>query len=628
MFNIVSEFQTTAIVFADSHGPYAVDGGSPVTLTAGVPNPNAIYEWDLGDGNTATGPTVSHTYGDDGVYVARLTVTVNQPGGDTSQHYALIQVRNVPPVVDVGPDRTVNEGDVTAFTGTFTDVQWLETHEATWDWGDPQPPDPGTVTETHNQPLGRGTVSGSHAWGDSGTYTITLSVRDEGGAVGRATSTVTILNVPPTVDAGPHMFAYPCCVLTLTGNFTDPGWFDSHAGFWDFGDCTPPQRAVVREQHDPPAGKGVALASHTYHECGVYDVTCVVIDDDGGKGKATTVVTVVDIRNKRFEDGFNYSEWGAVANHWEPYIASIPSFASAQATTPAGFSAGTDIFAAEEYCVHHGERSQRIHFAGQSRAGLMQTVGANAQWDYQVSVWYSLNEQSGGKSELIKDLDDPSDLVPADQAGGTARLGIDPTGGTDPSSPDIVWSEGYLRPEWAQLSVRATATGSAFTVFLEGEGSGRLGVDVFFDDAALLAVQPFCPPAQPTAYCVDFSDLRPDLNVPPTYVKDDFRFVALDGREQLVVPLGPPVSQNGLQVHGEGLEIDTPFVASAVYITLVAPRTVPVTVTASNAGNNQLGQVNGTGTGTVQTLQIHEEGIAHVRVTGKGISVIKACADQ
>jgi PKD repeat protein len=628
MFTIVSEYQTTAIVFADSNGPYAVDGGSAVTLTAGAPNPNASYEWDLGDGNTATGPSVSHTYGNDGVYVARLTVTVNQPGGDTSQDYALIQVRNVAPVVNVGPDLTVNEGDVVAFTGTFTDVQWLETHKATWDWGDQQPSDPGTVTETHNPPLGRGTVTDSHAWGDSGTYTVTLSVRDQGGAIGRATTTVTVLNVPPSVDAGPHMFAYPCSVLTLSGKFTDPGWFDDHAGFWDFGDGTAPQRAVVREQHHPPAGQGVAIASHTYRECGDYEVTCVVIDDDGGKGKATTVMTVVDIRNRRFEDGSYYGEWGTVANHWQAYLASIPSFTSEQVGPPAGFSSGTDIFAAEEYCVRHGRRSQHIHFAGAARAGLMQTVGANAQWDYQVSVWYSLNEQSGGTSELIEDPDDPSDIVPADQIGGTARLGIDPTGGTDPSSLDIVWSEGNLRPEWAQLSVRATAVGRALTVFLEGEGHGRLGVDVFFDDAALLAVQPFCPPAQPRESCVDFSDLKPEMNLPPAYEKDDFRFVALDGKAQRILLLGPPVSQNGLQVHAEGLEIDTPFVASAVYITLVAPRDVPVIVSAFNAGNSQLGQATGTGTGTVQMLQIHKEDITHVKVTGKGISVIKVCADQ
>ena len=135
MFNAISQFAATEIVFANSGGPYAVNGGTPLLLKAGVINSNASYQWDLGDGGTANTPTVVHTYGKDGIYIVRLTVTVNQPGGVTSQHYGLIQVRNVPPVVNAGPTKTVDEGDVVPFTGSFADVQWLETHTAMWDWG-------------------------------------------------------------------------------------------------------------------------------------------------------------------------------------------------------------------------------------------------------------------------------------------------------------------------------------------------------------------------------------------------------------------------------------------------------------------------------------------------------------
>ena len=74
MFKVISKFATTDIVFANSQGPYLVNGGTPVTLTSGVPNANATYAWDLGDGTTASTPTVVHTYGKDGVYLAKLTV--------------------------------------------------------------------------------------------------------------------------------------------------------------------------------------------------------------------------------------------------------------------------------------------------------------------------------------------------------------------------------------------------------------------------------------------------------------------------------------------------------------------------------------------------------------------------
>ena len=512
MIKVISTFQNTDVVPANSHGPYAITGGSPVTLSAGVPNANSSYSWDLGDGTTATTPDVVHTYGDDGIFLAKLTVQVNQPGGATSRHFALIRVVNVPPTVDAGPNMTVNEGDVVAFQGSFTDPQWLETHTARWDWGDSQPPDNGVVTETHNPPLGKGTVDGNHAWGDSGVYTVSLSVQDKGGAIGRASATVTVLNVPPKVSAGRPMFAYPCCVLTLAGEFIDPGWLDSHAAFWNFGDGSETERAVVRETHDPPAGRGKAIASHVYHRCGDYAAVCTVIDDDSGKGSSSVTIRVVYIRNPHLEDGFHERRYGTVANHWEPYLAQLPSFNSAPQNASPQTAAGSiatsgalNIFSAEEYCVHDGQRSQRIQFQGRMRAGILQMVGANPGWDYQITVWYSLNEQAGGDSLLIPDSDEPSTAAP-DTIGGTARLGVDPHGNADPMADSLVWSEGYIRRHWAQLSVRVTAVSQRITIYLEGQGEGSLGVDVCLDGTALIAVQPFCP--VPVKICVDFSRLE------------------------------------------------------------------------------------------------------------------------
>jgi PKD repeat protein len=631
MFKVVSDFANTEIVFADSNGPYVINGGTPVTLTAGAPNAHATYQWDLGDGTTASTPSVVHTYGSDGVYVAKLTVTVNQPGGDISQHYAQIEVINVPPVVNAGPSHTVKEGDIDPFTGTFSDVQWLETHTAMWDWNDPQKPTPGVVTETHSPPIGQGTVTGSHAWGHSGNYTVTLRVKDKGGAVGQGTTLVKVLNVPPTVSAGSPMFAYPCTVLTLEGKFTDPGWFDVHAGFWDFGDCTGLQKAVVREKHEPPAGTGVAISSHIYHECGTYLVTCTVIDDDGGVGNDSTVVRVVDIQNKRFEDGYCLRQLGAVANHWQPYLAPLPLLGAADNFTLVRFTDGSDIFLAEHNCVHYGQKSQRIRFSGMFRAGIFQSVGANPGWDYQVSVWYSLNEQAGGVSKLLEVVNTPADIIPPDQKGSTARLGIDPTGGTDPSSADIVWYNGHLRPEWSQLSVRATATASTITIFLEGQGEGRLGTDVFFDDANLLAVQPFCPtqlPPPPVEVCAGFSDLE-TREEPSVFVENHFRFTALDGSSQEVVPLGSPVNQRALLVRQAGLETTLPFIADLVRVTLATFEGIPATVTALDSSENRVSEVDGSPTGELQTLTVSGKGITKVIVKSKGqVWIIKICARQ
>jgi PKD repeat protein len=616
MITVISTFEATAIVPADSQGPYTVDAGSPVTLSAGATHPDATYEWDLGDGATATTPVVVHTYADDGIYTAKLKVVVNQPGGGTSRHFATIRVRNVPPVVNAGPDRTVNEGDVIPFTGSFTDVQYPDTHEATWDWGDSQTPTAGVISETHTPPKSIGTVTASHAWGDSGTYTVTLSVRDEDGGVGQSTLTMNVLNVPPTVDAGPALYAYPCSVITLTAKFTDPGWLDTHTGTWEFGDCSPVQTAVIREQNKPPKGTGVAIASHTYECCGIYPATCVVTDDDGASGQDVAIIRVVDVENPGFESGFRIRTGGAVGNAWEPYRAEIPVFGKPPAHE-LEIVPGPEVFLAEEFPVHSCRRSQRIRFDGETRYGIRQRVGANAGWDYQISAWYSIAEQSAS----------------------TARLGLDPTGGTDPTAASVIWSEGFDRTEWRQLAVRATVPQAGFlTIFLEArggvrtdlpesvdnnapKGAGHLSCDVYFDDVALLPVQPFCPdttepkPRPKPDTCTNFNDVPREKELPPVFQKDKFVFESMDHGPQHIVTWGPPPGQNKLVLHS-GVIIHLPFPADRVRVDVASAPGAPIRVTAFNSGGGMVGQATSQPVAGVQTLEITGSDITMLKVQG------------
>ena len=630
MIKIFSTFETTAIVPADSQGPYVVDAGAPVTLSAGSTHPDATYDWDLGDGTTAKTPVVVHTYADDGIYIAKLKVVVNQAGGGISRHFAIVRVRNVPPVVNAGPDQTVNEGDVIAFTGTFTAVEYPDAHEATWDWNDSQAPTAGIVTETHTPPKSVGTVSASHAWGDAGTYTVTLTVRDEDGGVGKDTLIMTVLNAPPTVDAGPDMYAYPCSVITMTGNFTDPGWLDTHTGTWEFGDCSPAQTAVIREQNKPPKGTGVAIASHTYECCGMYPAICTVTDDDGASGQDIAIIRVVDVENPGFESGFRVRIGGAVGNSWEPYGAEIPIFGQPPAHE-IDINPGLEVFLAEEFPVHSGERSQRIRFQGETRYGIHQRVGANADWDYQITAWYSIAEQSVS----------------------TARLGLDPTGGTDPTADSIVWSEGFNRTEWGQLVVRATATKAGFiTVFLEARGGVRtdllegedndaqpkasepLACDLYFDDVQLIPVQPFCPdqsqpqpePEPKPDTCVNLFDLRPDAELPPVYSKDKFVFESMDKGPQRIVTWGLPPGRTKLALHS-GVIVHLPFPADRVGVQ-VASSLDPIRVIAFDSGGATVGLAVTRPANDVQTLEIVGSDITRLTVQGgqgEGV-LIEVCA--
>ena len=404
---VISSCESTAIAFADSGGAYAASAASALTMSAQRTHADAAYAWSPGDGGAEqTVQDLTYTYAASGLYIAKHALTMGQPGGIRSRHFAAVDVANVAPhAVDAGPDMTVKEGEVITLVGHFRDVEYPDTHETSWVFGDDQPAEPGTVAETHDPPEAAGTSTAKHAWCDNGTYTVTFTVRDQNGGFTQDTLKVTVLNVPPTVDAGQDLFAYPCTPITLTAAFEDKGWCDTHTATWDFGDCTPPHTAVVRETNQPPTAKGTAVASHTYECCGRFDARCTVADDDGAATTDSAIIQVVELLNPGFEGGFRPLEAGKVGNDWEPYaVPSRPVLLENPGLAGAGQAFG-GAYDCEECIVHEGQRSQRITPRPDSRAGVLQRFGANPGWSYQVSSWAFVEE------------------------GASAWLGIDPLGG-------------------------------------------------------------------------------------------------------------------------------------------------------------------------------------------------------
>ena len=280
---------------ANAGGPYSGQEGSPMTFDgSGSSDPDGdslMYRWDfdndgLWDTGWSSSPHATHVYLDDYTGNAVLQVLdLHTAGALLDGAISSVTVTNVAPTVDGGLDQTADEGYIIMFSGSFTDPGTNDTHTIQWDFGD------ATIVT--------GTLAPSHAYGDNGVYTVTLTVTDDDGGVGTDTSTVTVYNVAPTaavsINQPNSQFVLPIVhTLTFSGSFTDPGWLDTHTAVWDLGDGTVVPGIVTEENVEPDA-TGTTTANHAFSEPGTYTVALTITDDDGGVGTDTIEVTVVDV---------------------------------------------------------------------------------------------------------------------------------------------------------------------------------------------------------------------------------------------------------------------------------------------------------------------------------------------
>ncbi len=120
--------------------------------------------------------------------------------------------------------------------------------------------------------------------GQDGVFTVRVKV-SAGGVFSIATTTVTVLNVAPTLSLSTDVPKDENTAVTVSGVATDPGWLDPLTATIDWGDGTPPAPiAGVYEGKRPDATLAFSV-SHVYGDNGVFTATLCASDDD-----ATTCV--------------------------------------------------------------------------------------------------------------------------------------------------------------------------------------------------------------------------------------------------------------------------------------------------------------------------------------------------
>jgi len=96
MVNVVRPPQPARITTINAN-PNPADEGESVSFSSNVRGDSPLsYEWDFGDGNTATGQSASHTFEEPGQYTVSLTAS-NDVGQDTRTLNMTVE-RSLPPI--------------------------------------------------------------------------------------------------------------------------------------------------------------------------------------------------------------------------------------------------------------------------------------------------------------------------------------------------------------------------------------------------------------------------------------------------------------------------------------------------------------------------------------------------
>lgn len=192
------------------------------------------------------------------------------------------------------------------------------------------------------------------------------------------------------------------------------------------------------------------------------------------------LATITDnlLINPGFEDAFTERDAGEVkvAEGWEPWW--LPG------TRP-------EYKDASPYAnrIHSGDHAQQFFTTYATHtAGIYQRVnvpvGSTLTFSAYVHAWSQFRSGAQGRYRM--------------------KIGLDPYGGVDPESSDIVWSDGgnAIQPYdgYTKLSIETLARSDRTTVFIWGQAEWAVkDNNGYVDDTALVAVSPEPPPTPPPA---------------------------------------------------------------------------------------------------------------------------------
>lgn len=237
----------------------------------------ASHQWDFGDGSSATGNTINHTYTTAGSYIAKLTITDTAGLTSTASTTVTATASTTTSPAAAPPTAVISSTTAAGAAPLAVSLDGARSTAATnasitsysWSFGD------------GSSAAG---VSTTHTFTTAGTYNTNLTVTDSKGLTSSAntpivvTAPMAVANKPPTAVAGatPVSGTAPLTVTFSSSASTDAdGTIASYV--WNFGDGS--------------TGTGKTV-THTYTAAATYIATLGVTDNQGAKTTNTISITV------------------------------------------------------------------------------------------------------------------------------------------------------------------------------------------------------------------------------------------------------------------------------------------------------------------------------------------------
>ncbi len=246
-----------AVVTSSTGGSPTIDTGQNVTLQANAygGTPGYSFNWILGDGTTAMGPSVVHAYSSAGVY--HVIVTATDVVGGSADATIVVQV-DPPPVatLTVSPSNLTDELRPLTFSATV--VGGTSPAFSEWTFGD--------ATSAPG-------LNATHFWNNPGTYTVRFFYGDSSGRYANRTLSVVVAPI-----LGGAFSSRPTPNGSESFNATIFGGTAPYNITWQFGDGS--------------VGYGTNVV-HAYGLAGQYVIDAAVVDAVGARINVTIHYTKI-----------------------------------------------------------------------------------------------------------------------------------------------------------------------------------------------------------------------------------------------------------------------------------------------------------------------------------------------